>query len=91
MVLDKQILEKPADKKHAVQILSSLSGRQHIVHTAVCLLLPKEKGEKVYFPYSCVDGENKPFIHSFVETSEVTFAALEQQMIEKYVETGIPM
>ena len=36
--LGSQILEKPNDKKHAYQMLRSLSGRNHTVHTGVILL-----------------------------------------------------
>jgi septum formation protein len=35
--LDMLLLEKPVDKKDAIQMLMSLSGREHIVRTALCL------------------------------------------------------
>jgi len=38
VVLDGQIMGKPADREHAIQMLSSLSGRTHEVLTAVSLL-----------------------------------------------------
>lgn len=47
VVLDDIVLEKPADKSHARQMLSSLSGRKHTVYTAVALQFPK--GERVRF------------------------------------------
>lgn len=38
VVLDDEILEKPADADHAVAMLSRLQGRTHEVITAVCLV-----------------------------------------------------
>lgn len=38
VVLDGEILEKPADPDHAVAMLSRLQGRTHEVITAVCLV-----------------------------------------------------
>ncbi len=38
VVLDGEILEKPADADHAVAMLSRLQGRTHEVITAVCLV-----------------------------------------------------
>lgn len=42
VILGKQILNKPADRAEAIQMLTDLSGHTHIVITAVCLLR-KEK------------------------------------------------
>jgi septum formation protein len=43
VLIDQQILNKPADYNEAVQMLRLLSGRQHTVVTGVCLLsLEKE-------------------------------------------------
>lgn len=47
VVLDGAVLEKPRDKNHAQQMLSQLSGRAHLVFTAVCMVFPR--GEKVKF------------------------------------------
>lgn len=44
VILDNSILNKPADRKEAISMLSALSGRQHIVVTGVCIL-SKEKEE----------------------------------------------
>lgn len=40
VILDNQILNKPADDAHAHQMLRRLSGRAHRVRTGVCLLSP---------------------------------------------------
>ena len=37
VVLDQQILGKPRDRRHALQMLSALSGREHQVMTAVAV------------------------------------------------------
>lgn len=38
VVLNKEIISKPADKEDAIQILSKLSGKIHLVITGVCIL-----------------------------------------------------
>jgi len=38
VVIDRQILEKPADRRHAKKMLQQLSGRSHQVFTAIALL-----------------------------------------------------
>jgi len=38
VILGKQILNKPADRAEAIQMLTDLSGHKHTVITAVCLL-----------------------------------------------------
>jgi len=78
VVADGKIFEKPGTKEEAISMLAQLSGKQHEVHTVVCLLLPSKKGES-------------PWIHSFVETTQVTFSELSQPVILSYVETGVPM
>ncbi len=42
VILENRIMNKPCDRNEAVQMLSDLSGRTHLVITAVCLLA-KEK------------------------------------------------
>lgn len=37
VVLENEILEKPRDHEHAVEMLSKMSGKSHLVYTAVCL------------------------------------------------------
>lgn len=72
VVLDGDILGKPADVADAVRILRRLSGRTHTVMTAVAVAR---------------DGR----VESGVETVEVTFRALTDDQIERYVATGEPM
>lgn len=44
VILDNEILNKPADRKEAIDMLTRLSGRTHMVMTGVCIL-SKEREE----------------------------------------------
>jgi len=79
VVRDDAILEKPKSEDAAVAMLNSLSGRSHTVSTGVAL---------VYAPSA---GDSEPRVHSFVETTIVTFAHLNSDVICNYVQTGEPM
>jgi septum formation protein len=39
VVIDEQVLEKPCDRADSERMLRALRGREHLVHTGVCLLL----------------------------------------------------
>jgi MAF protein len=78
VVLDKQIIEKPASVQHAHELLRSLSGRSHHVYTAITILVLN-------------DGDSEPKAHRFVEETEVQFGALSDEQIAGYVATGAPM
>lgn len=83
VVLDEQILGKPSDQADAARMLRLLSGRSHLVITAVCLMGPQMGTE---------DGELKtgfPDVRS--ETTLVTMDALSEGEISSYVATGEPM
>lgn len=79
VVLDDQILEKPSDEAAAIEMLSSLSGREHEVCTGVALL---------YAPQD--DGGTDPHVVLFVETTTVCFAELSAGAVKAYVDTGEP-
>lgn len=73
-----QILGKPASKEEAVNMLVLLSSNSHDVFTGVNLGITDHRGvflEQV----------------TFHEKTKVTFAALELQEINYYVQSGIPM
>ncbi|GLC47019.1 hypothetical protein PLESTB_001723400 [Pleodorina starrii] len=78
---DGVILEKPDDEEHAFQMISSLSGRDHQVHTGVSLVLPGEPDPSTGQP---------PFVRSFSVTTDVTFAKLSPETIRAYVASGEP-
>jgi septum formation protein len=75
VALGKEILEKPADARDAVRMLTKLSGVEHQVHTAV-LLYELNTGAETF---------------SFVTTSTVRFAKLDAEEIQAYVDSGEPM
>lgn len=47
VVLDGRALGKPADRAAAAAMLGALSGRAHVVRTAVCLITPDDRRELV--------------------------------------------
>ncbi|EDV24034.1 uncharacterized protein TRIADDRAFT_57097 [Trichoplax adhaerens] len=77
VVLGDQILEKPADERHAAQMLASLSSRSHYVCTGITLITDIEK-----------ESMN---IVQFHEKTEVIMGELSHEVIEAYVKTGEPM
>jgi septum formation protein len=72
VVVDGDVLGKPADAREASAMLRRLSGRTHVVVTAVAVTH---------------DGRTE----SAVEEVEVTFHALTDDDIARYVATGEPM
>jgi septum formation protein len=79
--LDGNILEKPRDESEAKEMLSRLSGRQHLVHTGVALACVK---------IGALSGDEVA-TRSFVDTAVIQFAALMPEDIDSYVSTGEPM
>lgn len=80
VVMDNVILEKPKDKQEAIKMLNLLSGRKHCVITSVIYFFINVRGDQ------CEVKEE-----SFVEETTVEFIVLDDEMIQKYVETGEPM
>jgi septum formation protein len=78
VVLEETVLNKPASREEAVQMLSRLSGKTHKVYTGVAVL-------NIDQSLSPVKEE------SFCEMSKVTFRSLSNTEIEAYVDTGEPM
>ena len=71
------ILEKPVDAEDAKRMLRLLSGTHHRVHTGVNLVLPPNSSK----------GQS---IHTFTNTTSVTFDDLQEEAIEAYVASGEP-
>jgi septum formation protein len=80
VVLDGELLGKPADEAHAKEMLARIAGREHTVHTGVALHQP-----------SWPEGETGPLEASDVDTSRVRMAALGPAEIDWYVGTGEPL
>lgn len=69
------ILGKPKDKQDAERMLKLLSGSEHDVITAITL----------------IDGNNPENYISTHEKTKVRFIELNQEKIDKYIESGEPM
>lgn len=73
-----QIMGKPENRRHAVEMLSRLQGSTHQVYTGVTLVGQSGK-------------EDKPFKVSFYEKTDVTMYPMSREEILAYVDTGEPM
>lgn len=76
VVLDGMILEKPKSEADSYSMLKQLSGRSHVVISAVAMF---GQGGGIGEPLKC-----------FVETATVTFAELSDDTIQAYIRTGEP-
>lgn len=74
VVLDGDVLGKPADAGDAARMLRSLSGRTHEVYTGFCIL--ERPGDRSAGDF---------------ERTLVTFRALGDDEIDRYVRSGSPM
>ena len=89
VVVDGQILGKPADAADAARMLRLLSGRTHEVTTGVCLMGPRaapaDAGNAVNPKTEVSLGDTRS------ETTRVTMHSLTDDEIRAYIETGEPM
>lgn len=76
VTIDNKILGKPHNRQDAVNMLTSLSGRQHQVYTGVAL-------------YYYMGG--RVFIENFADCANVFFRELSQDIINEYVDSWEPM
>ena len=76
VVVDSQVLGKPVDAADARRMLRLLSGREHTVMTAVCLVNPAAESGR---------------IQTLVVRTTVECAPLNDQEIDWYVASGEPM
>jgi septum formation protein len=75
-VIDDLILEKPISANEASEMLAKLSGRMHVVLTAVCI--------------AHVTSVRLEKIKEFTVATEVAIKKLSPPEIEGYIETGEP-
>jgi septum formation protein len=71
VILDDVIYGKPADRDDAVRMLSSMSGRTHIVATGVALLSGKEKRiftEETRVEFNALDDYQKALISKYCDS-----------------------
>ncbi len=75
-----EVLEKPDDEDHAIEMLQRLSGQQHEVITSYCWLWRDPTGEGT-----------GGFARAGWVSTDVWLRELDDEMIERYVATGEPM
>lgn len=80
VTIDGVILGKPADAQDAKRILRLLSGRTHQVATGVCVARANAAGDTA-----------EPVLQNFVEVTDVTFYALDEDTIDEYSQSGEPL
>ena len=83
VVVDGEVLGKPANEDDALRMLRLLSGRRHEVTTGVCLT--------GYDAGAGKPGGRRIFEDVQAETTEVCFGSLSDDDIQDYVATGEPM
>ncbi|MDR0247476.1 MAG: Maf family nucleotide pyrophosphatase, partial [Burkholderiales bacterium] len=77
VVLESRIFGKPQDRQDAAAMLSALSGKTHDVISAVALCRPLQKGRATE-------------VLDRVVVSRVTFKALRDEDIQRYLDSGEP-
>lgn len=80
VTIDGVILGKPANAQDAKRMLRLLSGRTHQVATGVCVARANAAGDAA-----------EPVLQNFVEVTDVTFYALDEDTIEEYAQSGEPL
>ena len=76
VVVDNQLLAGPVDEEAARRTLRLLSGREHLVLTAVCLIDPRAESTRT---------------RTIVTRTKVEFAPLDDEEINWYVSSGEPL
>ena len=74
---ENQILGKPKDEEDARRMLTMLSGKTHSVYTGVTFVF--------------IDKEGRTGEHCFFEKTDVCMYPLEEEEIDRYIESGDPM
>jgi septum formation protein len=73
VVLDGEIINKPANQDEARKILKKLSAKTHTVYTGVSFIFKNEKGT---------------ITHNFFDKTYVTFSHINDDLLELYLNTG---
>jgi septum formation protein len=89
VVVEKQILGKPANAADASRMLRLLSGRSHEVTTGVCLMGPRPATESDSASSGNAKADSLGDTRS--ETTLVTMNEISDDDIRAYIETGEPM
>lgn len=98
VVVDGDLLNKPADAEDAARMLRMLSGRQHEVITGVSVVralagrqLPAAKDSVMRSGTDLNQGEGDPRVLTAHETTVVTMSDVSDEEIRDYVASGEPM
>jgi septum formation protein len=99
VVVDGDLLNKPADADDAARMLRRLSGRQHQVITGVCVVRAVTSGQLPVASRSGMrsgpdfdrDPKDNPSIVMAHETTVVTMSEISETEIRDYVASGEPM
>ena len=93
--VEEQVLGKPSDAADAARMLKLLSGRRHLVTTAVCLIAPEVPSSSIEVSDGPRETRNSKSETSLEdvrhETTEVFFRPLSNDDIRWYIATGEPM
>ena len=85
--VDGEIFGTPRDVEEARAMLQRLSGRTHLVHTAVCVSRGRRetvtRGTEPERAATSVDGT-----HCELDTAAVTMAPIDPDLLERYLATG---
>lgn len=88
VVLDNAVLHKPPTSAAALEMLTALGGREHVVYTGCCLLLPTLEAQAG----DCVPRGLKPFMEeNFFACSYVRMGRYPQEVLRAYAQSGEPM
>ena len=87
VIIDNQVLGKPADRGEAKRMLTLLSGREHMVMTAVCLVNPSGPADAGRYVHTAQSSR----IQTAVARTTVEFTPLGDAEIDWYVASGEPM
>ncbi|XP_072470609.1 probable bifunctional dTTP/UTP pyrophosphatase/methyltransferase protein isoform X2 [Notamacropus eugenii] len=80
VTVDGLILEKPADKQDAYNMLSRLNGKVHSVFTGVAIIHCSSK-----------DKQLETEVFEFYEETKVKFSDLSEELLWEYIHSGEPM
>ncbi|XP_020848575.1 LOW QUALITY PROTEIN: putative bifunctional dTTP/UTP pyrophosphatase/methyltransferase protein [Phascolarctos cinereus] len=80
VTVDGLILEKPADKQDAYNMLSRLNGKVHSVFTGVTIVHCSSK-----------DNQLQTEVFKFYEETKVKFSDLSEELLWEYIHSGEPM
>lgn len=93
VALGRTVLGKPADQADAHRMLSRLSGRSHLVLTAVVVAQLSPSPTTTVDHTTLIDPQGQawtPLLRAALSESRVRFAALTSAQIDDYIATGEP-